>query len=264
MERLAYKGKDGLDVEGFVIKPLGWQAGRTYPAILMIHGGPNGMWGFQWNSDAQVFAAHGWAVIYTNPRGSSGYGEKFQRGVDKEWGGKAFDDVMAGVDAALAKYPWIDPNRLGVSGHSFGGFMTDWIVGHTNRFKAACTLAGISNLISVEGTRDAFYGHSRDFGGDLFQNFDLYWKYSPVRYAADIKTPTMVIHGENDQRVPIEQGEQFFRALRHFGVPAEIVILPREGHSLRNETKHAVELAQWQTYWFDRWVAGNTSAAKPE
>ena len=263
MERLRYKGADGWDVDGFFMQPVNFQEGRSYPMILMIHGGPNGMWGFQWAPDAQVFAAHGWAVLLTNPRGSSGYGEKFQRGVDQEWGGKAYQDIMAGVDAALAKYAWIDRERLGVSGHSYGGFMTDWIVGHTTRFKAATALAGISDFISVEGTRDGFYGHARDFGGDLFQNFDLYWKYSPVRYAKDVKTPTLLLHGEADQRVPLEQSEQFFRALQHFNVPSELVIFPREGHGLRGEPKHAMELAEWQVYWFERYVEGKADAVSP-
>jgi dipeptidyl aminopeptidase/acylaminoacyl peptidase len=231
--------------------------------ILMIHGGPNGMYGTSWNLEAQAYAARGWAVLMTNPRGSSGYGEAFQRGVNLEWGGKAYTDIMSGVDAAIQKYPWIDGNRLGVTGQSFGGFMTDWIVGQTSRFKGAVTLSGISDLISVEGTRDAYYGHDRDFGGDLWKNFDLYWKYSPIRNAAHVKTPTLVLHGDADQRVPISQGEEFFRALYHFGVPTELVVFPREPHSLRTEPKHAVEVLQWQIYWFDRYVAGNIGAVKP-
>lgn len=262
-ERLPYTSADGWKIEGFFVKPVGWQAGKAYPMILMIHGGPNGMFGIQWNHEAQAYAARGWAVLMTNPRGSSGYGEPFQRGVEKEWGGKAFQDIMAGVDAALAKYQWIDPNRLGVTGQSFGGFMTDWIVGQTTRFKGAVTLSGISDLISVEGTRDAFYGHDRDFGGDLWTNFDLYWKYSPIRNAPRIKTPTLILHGDSDHRVPVSQGEEFFRALCHFGVPAEMVMFPREPHSLRSEPKHAVEVLQWQIYWFDRYVAGNPGAVKP-
>jgi dipeptidyl aminopeptidase/acylaminoacyl peptidase len=263
VERLPYKAPDGLDVEGFFVKPAGWQAGKTYPMVLMIHGGPNGMFGVNWNYEAQAYAARGWAVLMTNPRGSSGYGEAFQRGVNEEWGGKAYQDIMAGVDAAIAKNPWVDPNRLGVTGQSYGGFMTDWIVGQTTRFKGAVTLSGISDLISVEGTRDGFYGHDRDFGGDLWKNFDLYWKYSPIRNAAKVKTPTLILHGESDQRVPVGQGEEFFRALYHFGVPTELVMFPREPHSLRSEPRHAVEVLQWQIYWFDRYVAGNTAAAKP-
>jgi dipeptidyl aminopeptidase/acylaminoacyl peptidase len=263
MERMPFKGDDGLTVEGFFVKPVGWQAGKTYPMMLMIHGGPNGMWGPMWNLEAQSYAARGWAVLLTNPRGSSGYGEDFQRGVDKEWGGKAYRDVMAGVDAALAKYPWVDKDRLGLTGQSFGGFMTDWVVGQTTRFKAAITLAGISDLVSVEGVRDAYYGHSRDFGGDLWENFDLYWKYSPIRNAKNVKTPTLVLHGEADNRVPLEQGEEFFRALSHFGVPTELVIFPREPHSLRTEPKHTVEVLEWQIYWFDRYAVGNASSVKP-
>ena len=263
MERLPFKGADDWPVEGFFLKPVGWQAGKTYPMMLMIHGGPNGMWGPVWNLEAQSYAARGWAVLLTNPRGSSGYGEAFQRGVDKEWGGKAYRDVMAGVDAALAKYPWVDKDRLGLTGQSFGGFMTDWMVGQTTRFKAAITLSGISDMVSIEGVRDAYYGHSRDFGGDLWENFDLYWKYSPIRNAKNVKTPTLILHGEVDNRVPLEQGEEFFRALSHFGVPTELVIFPREPHSLRSEPKHTVEVLQWQIYWFDRYAVGNAGAVKP-
>lgn len=264
VERMPYKAADGWDIEGFFLKPAGWQAGKTYPMILMIHGGPNGMYGAGWNVEAQAYAARGWAVLMTNPRGSSGYGEDFQRGVNEEWGGKAYLDIMSGVDAAIARNPWVDANRLGVTGQSYGGFMTDWIVGQTTRFKGAVTLSGISDLISVEGTRDAYYGHDRDFGGDLWKNFDLYWKYSPIRNAATVKTPTLILHGESDQRVPISQGEEFFRALYHFGVPTEMVMFPREPHSLRSEPRHAVEVLQWQIYWFDRYVAGNTAAVKPD
>ncbi len=263
IERLPFKAPDGWDIEGFFVKPLGWQSGKTYPMILMIHGGPNGMWGVNWNLEAEAYAALGWAVLMTNPRGSSGYGEAFQRGVDQQWGGKAYQDIMAGVDAAILKYPWIDPNRLGVTGQSFGRFMTDWIVGQTSRFKGAVTLSGISDFISVEGTRDGFYGHARDFGGDLWKNFDLYWKYSPIRNASRVKTPTLILHGDSDQRVPLGQGEEFFRALYHFGVPTELVIFPREPHSLRTEPKHTVDVLGWQIYWFDRYVAGNTAAVKP-
>lgn len=264
VERLEFKAPDGLDIEGFFVKPAGWQPGKTYPMILMLHGGPNGMWGVNWNLESQAYAGRGWAVLMINMRGSSGYGEAFQRGVDKEWGGKAYQDLMTGVDAAIRKYPWVDGGRLGVTGQSFGGFMTDWIVGQTTRFKGAVTLSGISDFISVEGTRDGFYGHSRDFGGDLWENFDLYWKYSPIRNAPKVKTPTLVLHGDSDQRVPLGQGEEFFRALDHFGVPTELVIFPHEPHSLRVEPKHAVEVLEWQIYWFERFVAGNAEAGKPK
>jgi len=266
IERVPYKSADGWQVDGFLMKPVGWQADRKYPMVLSIHGGPAGQYGVGWYHEFQVYTSRGWAVFFANPRGSTGYGTEFQRGVKMEWGGKAYDDLMNGVDAALAKYPWIDRERLGVTGGSYGGFMTNWIVSHTNRFKAAVTLRSISNFVSDDGTRDGAYGHKRDFGGDLFENYEFYWKSSPLRYAKDVKTPTLILHSDDDQRVPLEQGEQWFRALQHFHVPSEFVIFPRENHDLtRNgEPKHLVESLKWQVYWFDRYLNGNQKATPPD
>jgi dipeptidyl aminopeptidase/acylaminoacyl peptidase len=264
VERLSWKSPDGWTVDGFLVKPRGWQADQTSPMVLTIHGGPNGMYGVSFQPDFQILAGAGYAVFFTNPRGSSGYGEKFQRGVANEWGGKAYEDIMSGVDVVLARNPWIDRNRLGVTGQSYGGFMTNWIVSHTDRFRAGVTLSGISDFVSVEGLRDGFYGHSKDFGGDLFHSFDTYWKYSPIRYAASVKTPVLVLHGESDQRVPLSQGEEWFRALKHFGVTSELVIFPREPHSLRREPKHQIELMDWILYWFDRYLNGNQRAVRPD
>ena len=265
VERVPYKAADGLALDGFFVKPLGWQAGKTYPMVLSIHGGPASMYGVDWFHEFQVYAARGWAVFFCNPRGSAGYGEKFQRGVDKEWGGKAYTDIMSGVDVILAKYAWIERDRVGVTGGSYGGFMTNWVVSHTNRFKAAVTLRSISNFVSDEGTRDGAYGHARDFGGDLFENFDYYWNTSPLKYAANVKTPTLILHSDNDLRVPLEQGEQWFRALKHFGVTTEFVIFPRENHNLTRtgEPKHLIESLNWQIYWFDRFLNGNSRAIRP-
>jgi dipeptidyl aminopeptidase/acylaminoacyl peptidase len=265
VEKVSFKGADGWPIDGFFVKPVGWQAGAKYPMVLSIHGGPASMYGVDWFHEFQVYASHGWAVFYTNPRGSTGYGAKFQRAVELNWGGKAYDDIMAGVDAILAKNAWIDRDRVGVTGGSYGGFMTNWILGHTNRFRAAVTVRSISNFTSVEGTRDAAYSHARDFGGDLFKNFDFYWNSSPLKYAANVKTPTLVMHSDNDQRVPIEQGEQWFRALKHFGVTTELVIFPRENHNLTRsgEPRHLVESINWQVYWFDRFLNGNDKAVPP-
>jgi dipeptidyl aminopeptidase/acylaminoacyl peptidase len=266
VERVPYKGADGWDVDGFFMKPVGWQAGRSYPMILSIHGGPAGQYGFDWYHEFQVYAARGWAVFFANPRGSTGYGEKFERGINLNWGGNDYVDVMNGVDAILAKYPWIDRARLGVTGGSYGGFLTNWIVGHTNRFKAAVTLRSLSNFVSDDGTRDGAYGHSDDFGGDIFDRFDLYWDRSPLKYAKNVKTPTLVLHSDNDYRVPIEQGEQWFRALQHFGVPSEVVFFPRENHNLTRtgEPKHLVESLKWQVYWFERYLNDNPRALPPD
>ncbi|HSQ23357.1 MAG TPA: S9 family peptidase [Pyrinomonadaceae bacterium] len=266
VERFTYPSADNWDVDAFFVKPIGWQEGKKYPLVLSIHGGPAGQYGVDWYHEFQVYAAKGYAVLFTNPRGSTGYGQKFERGIVNEWGGKDYLDIMNGLDAALKRYPWIDQNRMGVTGGSYGGFMTNWIVGHTDRFKAAVTLRSLSNFISDDGTRDGAYGHSPDFGGDIFQKMDLYWDRSPLKYARNVKTPTLILHSDNDFRVPIEQGEQWFRALKHFGVTTEIVFFPRENHNLTRtgEPKHLVESLNWQLYWFDRFLNGNSGAVPPD
>ncbi len=265
VERIPYNAADGWPIDGFLVKPIGWTPGKKYPMILSIHGGPAGMYGVDWFHEFQVYAGRGWAVFFCNPRGSTGYGRNFQRGVAKEWGGKAYTDIMTGVGEALKQNPWIDRDRLGVTGGSYGGYMTNWITTQTDIFRAAVTLRSIANFISDDGTRDGAYGHEKDFGGDIFQNYEEYWKYSPLRYAAKVKTPTLVLHSDNDYRVPIEQGEQWFRALQHFGVTSELVMFPRENHNLTRtgEPKHLVESINWQCYWFDRFLNDNSSAKRP-
>ncbi|MGD1090925.1 MAG: S9 family peptidase [Bryobacteraceae bacterium] len=265
VERIPYKAEDGLAIDGFLVKPINWEAGKKYPMVLSIHGGPAGQYGVDWYHEFQVYAGRGWAVFFCNPRGSTGYGRKFQRAVAREWGGKAYTDIMTGVEEALRRNPWIDRDRLGVTGGSYGGFMTNWIVTQTNLFKAAVTLRSISNFVSDDGTRDGAYGHKDDFGGDIFHNLDEYWKYSPLHYVQNVKTPTLVLHSDNDYRVPVEQGEQWFRALQHYGVTSEIVMFPRENHNLTRtgEPKHLVESLNWQSYWFDRFLNGNENAKRP-
>src|SRR5205085_11404311 len=218
-----------------------------------------------WCSDCEMYAGRGWGVLLINPRGSSGYGMKFQRAVALEWGGRVSQDIMNGIQAAIADNAWIDKDRIGVTGISYGGFMTDWIVTQTNVFKAAVPISGISDLVSVEGTRDGAFGHSRDFGGDLWQAFDNYWKYSAVRLANKVTTPVLLLHGEADHRVPYSQAEEYFRALKHFGKTAEIVLFPREPHSPgAYEPKHQVEHLQWRVYWFDKYLNGNQQALAPD
>jgi dipeptidyl aminopeptidase/acylaminoacyl peptidase len=266
VERLTYKGADGWDVDGFLVKPVGWQPGKSYPMVLSIHGGPAGMYGVDWFHEFQVYAGQGWAVFFTNPRGSTGYGHKFERGIAGEWGGKDYVDVMRGVDAVLAANPWIDPARLGLTGGSYGGYLTNWIVGHTARFKAAVTLRSISNFISDDGTRDGAYGHATDFGGDIFQKYELYWDRSPLKHVRNVTTPVLILHSDNDYRVPLEQAEQWFRALRRHGKTAELVIFPRENHNLTRtgEPKHLVESLGWQVYWFQRYLEGKADAVPPD
>jgi dipeptidyl aminopeptidase/acylaminoacyl peptidase len=266
VERMTYKGADGWEIDGFLVRPVGWREGQKYPLVLSIHGGPATMYGVDWFHEFQVYAARGWAVFYTNPRGSTGYGQRFERGIEGEWGGKDYVDVMNGVEEVLRRHPWLDRERLGVTGGSYGGYLTNWIVGHTNLFKAAVTLRSVTNFVSDEGTRDGAYGHKADFGGDLFEKFDLYWERSPLKYAMHVKTPVLILHSENDQRVPLEQAEQWFRALKHFGATAEFVIFPRENHNLTRtgEPRHLVESLNWQLYWFDRYLEGKQTAVPPD
>ena len=266
VERLPFKSTDGWAIDGFFVKPLGWQPRKKYPLVLVIHGGPRDMFGVAWYHEFQVYAAKGWAVFFCNPRGSLGYGEKFERGEINNWGVMDYQDLMAGVDAALKQNPWVDTSNLGVTGGSYGGYMTNWTISHTNRFKAAVTLRATSNFVSVDGTRDGAYGHEEYFKGVLFDAFDQYWEASPLKHARDVHTPTLILHSDQDYRMPIEQGEQWFRALQHFGVPSELVLFPRENHNLTRtgEPKHLVESLRWQTYWFDRYLNGNAGAKPPD
>ena len=266
MQRLPYKSTDGWQIDGFLVKPIGWTAGKKYPMILSVHGGPAGQYGVDWYHEFQVYAAKGYAVFFSNPRGSTGYGQKFERGIKDNWGVMDYQDVMSGVDAVLKGNDWIDNTRLGVTGGSYGGYMTNWIVGHTDRFKAAVTLRSVSNFISDDGTRDGAYGHRDDFKGFLFDYFQQYWDASPLKYASKVKTPTLILHSDNDFRVPLEQGEQWFRALKHYGVPAELVIFPRENHNLTRtgEPKHLVESLNWQCWWFAKYLDNDTSAKAPD
>ena len=266
VERVPYKSTDGWEVDGFLVKPLGFDPAKKYPMILSVHGGPAGQYGTDWYQEFQVYAAKGWAVFFCNPRGSTGYGAKFERGIVNNWGVMDYQDVMAGVDAVIKKNAWIDTDRLGVTGGSYGGFMTNWIVGHNNRFKAAVTLRSVVNFISDDGTRDVAYGHADDFKGFLFDYFDQYWEASPLKYAKNVKTPTLILHSDNDFRVPLEQGEQWFRALKHYGVTTELVIFPRENHNLTRtgEPKHLVESMNWQLWWFDKYLMGDTAAKPPD
>src|SRR5882672_7922577 len=252
-EEYRFKSFDGTEIQGWLMKPVGWRADRKCPLILSIHGGPHGMYGYAFNSTFQVYAAHGYAVLYLNPRGSSGYGQRFSDGTLNEWGGGDYRDLMAGVDEALRKYPWIDANRMGVTGGSYGGFMTNWIITQTPRFKAAVSAASVSNLVSFYSTslyQDLIHA---EFGGFPWDNYDLLWQWSPLRYVKQAQTPTLFIHGEQDNDVHITQAEEMYMALRRRGVESVLVRYPREGHGLR-EPKHRVDSLERTLAWFDRFL----------
>jgi dipeptidyl aminopeptidase/acylaminoacyl peptidase len=252
-EEITFPSFDGTSIQGWSMRPPGCSSDRKCPLILSIHGGPHGMYGWSFNANFQVYAAQGYGVLYLNPRGSSGYGQRFSDGTINEWGGGDYRDLMAGVDEALKKNSWIDPSRLGVTGGSYGGFMTNWIITQTPRFKGAVAVASLSNLISFYSTslyQDLIHA---EFGGFPWDNFEMLWQWSPLRYVRQVQTPTLFIHGENDNDVHITQAEEMYMALKRRGVEAVLVRYPREGHGLR-EPKHRIDALERTINWFDRYV----------
>ena len=252
-DEIDFPSFDGTRIQGWLIKPVDWREDRKYPLILSIHGGPHGMSGWAFNPTFQVYATHGYAVLYLNPRGSNGYGQKFSDGTLNEWGGGDYKDLMAGVDEALRVYPWIDKDRMGVTGGSYGGFMTNWIITQTPRFKAAVSVASLSNLVSFYSTslyQDLIHA---EFGGFPWDNYEQLWQWSPLRYVRQAQTPTLFIHGEQDNDVHITQAEEMYTALKRRGVETVLVRYPREGHGLR-EPKHRVDALERTLAWFDRYL----------
>jgi dipeptidyl aminopeptidase/acylaminoacyl peptidase len=248
-EVIKWKGPDNFDIEGILVKPLGYEAGKRYPLILQIHGGPYGKFSDSFNSRAQIFAANGYAVLMPNPRGSTGYGYKFTVANVGDWGGKDFKDIMAGVDAVIAK-GLADPDKLVVMGGSYGGFMTFWTVTQTDRFKAAIGHAGISDWYSFHGQSDIPGLMEYGFVGYPWTSTDIYRKFSPMTYVDRVKTPLLITHGEQDRRVPIAQAEEYYRALRKRGVEVVFLRYPREGHGIQ-EPNHQIDLVGRQLEWFD-------------
>ncbi len=251
-EAFWYSGADDWDVQGWIMPPPGMGAGDRYPLVLEIHGGPYGMYGTGFSLEFQILAGQGWGVLFTNPRGSTGYGQRFEHAVTGDLVGKAFDDIMAGVDAALAAHDWIDPARMGVTGGSYGGLMTNWVVGHTDRFAAAVTQRSISNWISFFGTADIPSWVELELDGTPWEVPMRLWESSPIAYAHRMTTPTLVLHSELDFRVPVSQGEEMYRALAREGVPSLFIRFPDEGHGLPSSGQplHRLERLQWIVRWF--------------
>ncbi|MCC5825563.1 S9 family peptidase [Alkalimonas sp.] len=241
--------------QGFLLKPVGWQAGQSYPLILNIKGGPGGMWGHQWFHEFQMMAAAGYAVVFTNYRGSTGYGFAHHNAVHADYGGVDYRDNIAVLDHVLQQYDWLDSSRLYLTGGSHGGFLTNWITTQTDRFKAAVTQRSVSNWLSEAGTQQ-YPPNSmrREFAGTIWQNFELYWNRSPLKYANQVSTPTLIIHSTEDHITPIGQGEEWFYALKANQVPVEMVVFKGEGHSLsRNGTPvNLVERLKRILEWFER------------
>jgi dipeptidyl aminopeptidase/acylaminoacyl peptidase len=231
VEEFWVEGAEQARVHSFVLKPHGFRAGRKYPVLFLIHGGPQGAWGESWSYrwNPQIFAAAGYVVVMPNPRGSTGYGQKFTDEINQDWGGRAFDDIMAVVDH-VSKLPYVDRDRMAAAGASYGGYMMNWMLGHTQRFKTLVSHAGVFDLRSMFGETEELWFPLWEFGGAPWDNPELYAKWSPSYYVKDFKTPTLVTHGELDFRVPYGQGLQLFTALQTQKVPSKLLIFPDEGH----------------------------------
>ena len=261
-ERFTAISKDGTEVEAWIARPTGFEEGTRYPALLNIHGGPFTQYGNGFFDETQVYAGGGYVVIYANPRGSSGYSEAWGRAImgpgelGPGWGSVDYEDLMAVVDTAVDRYDFIDPERLGVLGGSYGGYMTSWIVSHENRFKAAISERAVNNLVSMYGSSDVgwvFKGYHGDFVHDAV---DKYLQISPWTYAKQIETPLLILHSENDLRCNIEQAEVLFTTLRLLGKEVEMVRFPAESHELTRSGNpvHRVQRFELVLDWFDRYL----------
>jgi dipeptidyl aminopeptidase/acylaminoacyl peptidase len=241
------------EVEAFLTKPLGMTATSKHPLIVNIHGGPHGQNGAAFNFQNQVYAAHGWATLNVNYRGSTGYGQEFADAVFGDQDGNEGQDVLYGVNAAVRRYLWLDRERMGIEGVSYGGQLTDWLITQTNEFKAAIPIAGISNLISYNYMTYYNQYEEMEFGQFLHQGnlMDFAWERSALKHVSAVHTPTMLMHGENDNDVPIAEAEQFFVALKDIGVEAVFVRYPREGHGIA-ETQHFIDHTDRSIAWYEK------------
>ena len=255
-ERLTWMVGDSVEVEGWVIKPVGYTPGGRYPLILKIHGGPHSAYGNTFFPTFHVLSSAGFLVLYSNPRGSSGYGHEFKYATRGQWGVRDSEDYLSGVDAALAQYPEADSTRLGVSGGSYGGFMTNWLTATTDRFHAAVTSRSIVNWESWWGSSDAQALTEYEFFGAPWERRNLYRRLSPISYVENVTAPTLIIHSENDYRTPIGDAEQWFMALKNLGVPVEMVRYPRSSHGLSRtgEPWLIVDRLERIRSWFEHWL----------
>ncbi|MGF1505739.1 MAG: S9 family peptidase, partial [Anaerolineae bacterium] len=260
---IRFEGPGGQEIQGWYILPGGYEEGQQYPLALNIHGGPHVMWGpsektmfHEW----QIHAASGYVVFYCNPRGSMGYGQAFNNAIHGTWGEVAMPDVMAGVDQMI-DMGLVDPARMADTGGSYGGYLPGWIIGHTDRFAAAVPQRGVYNIASFYGTSDVPLLMSAEFDGEPWEEeaYQRMWHYSPLAHAHKVTTPTLIIHAENDFRVPIEQSEQFFAFIRRAtDTPVELWRFPREGHELSRSGAPRLRVGRLEKMigWFDQYCKG--------
>ncbi len=254
LEEVNVEGAENARVHMFIVRPPNFDPQKKYPALMLIHGGPQGAWGHDWTYrwNAQVFAAAGYVVAMPNPRGSTGYGQKFIDDINGDWGGRAYDDIMAATDS-VAKLPYVDANRMAAAGGSFGGYLIDWILGHTQRFKALISHAGVYDLRSEAGETEELWFPMWEFSGMPWDNPEMYARWSPSLFVKEFHTPTLVMDGELDFRVPYGQGLQLFTALQLQKVPSKLIVFPDEGHWV---LKPQNSLFWYKNFidWIDTWT----------
>lgn len=250
-ESVVAEGADHWPVHGWLLKPKGFEEDKKYPVVVNIHGGPHAMYANTFIHEMQLLAARGFGVLYVNPRGSHSYSQTFVDAVRGDYGGNDYEDIMNSLEAVIAENKWIDATRLGVTGGSYGGFMTNWIVGKTNRFKAAVTQRSISNWVSFFGVSDiGYYFNNWQLGAGM-DDVEKLWNHSPLKYVANVKTPLLILHPENDERCPIEQAEQLYVTLKSQGKETEFIRFPDADHDLTRTGKpnlrfaHLEQIARW-------------------
>jgi dipeptidyl aminopeptidase/acylaminoacyl peptidase len=256
LDEVSYQSTDGTRIEGLVVRPPDFDRTRKYPLLVLIHGGPQGAWGESWSYrwNPQVFAAAGYVVFMPNPRGSTGYGQSFIDGINGEWGGLVFDDIMSGVDS-MVRQPYIDSQRLVAAGASYGGYMINWMLGHTNRFRAFVSHDGVYDLRSMFGSTEEMWFPLWEFDGAPWENPEMYEKWSPSNFVEKFQTPTLIVHGEKDYRVPVSQAMQLFTALQLRKVPSKFLYFPDEGHWVlkpRNSVHWYQSVIDWLNEWTSR------------
>jgi dipeptidyl aminopeptidase/acylaminoacyl peptidase len=266
-ERFTAISSDGTEVDAWLVRPAGFEAGKRYPVLLSIHGGPFSQYDTGFFDEFQVYAGGGYAVLFSNPRGGSGRSEAWGRairgsidGAGPGWGVADYEDLMGVVDTALERFDFLDPQRMGVLGGSYGGFMTSWIVSHTHRFRAALSERAVNHLVSAFGSSDVFWIFERQFGGPMYDHVDGWLRMSPASYAREIETPLLVVHSENDLRCSIEQAEHLFTVLRLLGKEVELLRFPAESHELSRSGSplHRVQRFEAILEWFGRYLAPGT------
>jgi len=259
-ERMQFLGARGETIDGWLLHPV---ASGTAPAPLIVelHGGPHGQYGAVFFHEFQLLAARGYAVFACNPHGSTGRGDAFAKAILRDWGAIAMTDVMAGLDAALAT-GGLDAGRLGVTGGSYGGFLTNWITGHTDRFQAAVTQRSYCNALGYFGVDDiGAISDVAELGGHPWEVPERYLALSPLFFAGDVTTPTLIEHQADDYRCPLSQAEQWYAALKKCGVPTKLLIYPNESHGMSRNGKprHRIERLGHNTAWFDQWLGARSS-----